>query len=151
MAADPYTTLGVARGASEKDVKSAYRKLAKELHPDRNQDDPEAPQRFKEINAAYQILSDPQRRQMFDRFGVTGDRPAQGGGSPFGGNPFGGGGVRFDFSDIPVDGRFADLLGALGIKVPGQSMLQKEVKLTFEGPHPSPPCQGTCPSSEPWI
>lgn len=129
---DPYEILGIDRSSTADEIKSAFRKLASKHHPDRNQDDPEAPQRFKEINAAYQILSDPQRRQMFDRFGVTGDRPAQGGGSPFGGNPFGGGGVRFDFSDIPVDGMFADLLGALGIKVPGQSMLQKEVKLTFE-------------------
>ena len=58
MAADPYTTLGVARTASEKDIKSAYRKLAKELHPDRNKDNPKAAERFSEVTRAYDLLSD---------------------------------------------------------------------------------------------
>lgn len=128
---DPYQVLGVDRSATAEELKAAFRKLASKHHPDRNPGDDGAHQRFKEINAAYQILSDPQRRQMFDRFGVTGDRPAQGGGNPFaGGSPFGG--VNFDFNDIPIDSIFADLLGALGIKTPQQSLLQKEVKLTFE-------------------
>jgi molecular chaperone DnaJ len=132
---DPYQVLGVDRSATPEEIKVAFRKLAAKHHPDRNPDDDGAAhQRFKEINAAYQILSDPQRRQMFDRFGVTGDRPGAPGGSPFGGSPFGGGGIHFDLNDLPIDGIFADLLGALGIKVPGQAaaMLQKEVKLTFE-------------------
>ena len=55
---DPYSTLGVARSASEKDIKSAYRKLAKELHPDRNTGNPQAESQFKEANEAYQTLSE---------------------------------------------------------------------------------------------
>lgn len=67
MAADPYSILGVARGASEKDVKSAYRKLAKELHPDRNADNPKAAERFSDVTKAYDLLSDKDKRARFDR------------------------------------------------------------------------------------
>jgi DnaJ-class molecular chaperone len=65
--ADPYSILGVPRGAGEKDIKSAYRKLAKELHPDRNQDNPKAAERFSEITRAYDLLSDKDKRARFDR------------------------------------------------------------------------------------
>jgi DnaJ-class molecular chaperone len=65
--ADPYATLGVSRGASEKDIKSAYRKLAKELHPDRNKDNPQASARFSEVTRAYDLLSDKDQRARFDR------------------------------------------------------------------------------------
>ncbi len=64
---DPYSTLGVARGASEKDIKSAYRKLAKELHPDRNADNPKAAERFSKVTQAYDLLSDKDKRARFDR------------------------------------------------------------------------------------
>lgn len=67
MAADPYQILGVARGASEKDIKSAYRKLAKQLHPDRNTDNPKAAERFGEVTRAYDLLSDKDKRAQFDR------------------------------------------------------------------------------------
>ena len=87
--ADPYTTLGVARGASEKDIKSAYRKLAKELHPDRNKDNPKAAERFSEVTHAYDLLSDKDKRAQFDRGEIDADgNPAM----PFGGGCFGGGG-----------------------------------------------------------
>ena len=56
--ADPYQTLGVARGASEADIKKAYRKLAKELHPDRNKDNPKAAERFSQVTGAYDLLTD---------------------------------------------------------------------------------------------
>lgn len=65
--ADPYSILGVARGANEKDIKSAYRKLAKELHPDRNKDNPKASERFSEVTRAYDLLSDKDKRARFDR------------------------------------------------------------------------------------
>jgi DnaJ-class molecular chaperone len=65
--ADPYSILGVARGAGEKDIKSAYRKLAKELHPDRNADNPKAAERFSEVTRAYDLLSDKDKRARFDR------------------------------------------------------------------------------------
>ena len=89
--ADPYATLGVARGASEKDIKSAYRKLAKELHPDRNKDNPKAAERFSEVTGAYDLLSDKDKRARFDRGEIDADGNPT---SPFGGGGFGGGGQR---------------------------------------------------------
>ncbi len=83
--ADPYSILGVARSASEKDIKSAYRKLAKELHPDRNQDNPKAAEKFGEVTSAYDLLSDKDKRARFDRGEIDGD------GNPTGGYGFGGG------------------------------------------------------------
>ena len=65
--ADPYSTLGVARNATEKDIKSAYRKLAKELHPDRNKDNPKATERFSVVTGAYDLLADKDKRARFDR------------------------------------------------------------------------------------
>lgn len=119
---DPYQVLGVERSAEADEIKAAFRKLAAKHHPDRNPGDAEAPQRFKELNAAYQILSDPKKREMFDRFGVGDGTRASG---PAGGMPF-------DFSEVSIDGLFGDLLGALGVR-PGQpAPLQKEVKLSFE-------------------
>ncbi len=92
MAADPYATLGVARGASEKDIKSAYRKLAKELHPDRNQDNPKASERFSEVTRAYDLLADKDKRAQFDRGEIDIDgNPIGFGGGGFGGGGFGGG------------------------------------------------------------
>jgi DnaJ-class molecular chaperone len=84
--ADPYATLGVARDASEKDIKSAYRKLAKELHPDRNKDNPKASERFSEVTRAYDLLSDKDKRARYDRGEIDAD------GNPA--HPFGGGGFR---------------------------------------------------------
>ena len=66
---DYYETLGVARGAGEDDIKRAYRKMAMEHHPDRNRHDPKSEARFKEVNEAYEILKDPQRKAAYDRFG----------------------------------------------------------------------------------
>lgn len=83
--ADPYSILGVPRSASEKDIKSAYRTLAKELHPDRNAGKPNAAERFAEVTRAYDLLSDKDKRARFDRGEIDGDgNPA----APFG---FGGG------------------------------------------------------------
>jgi DnaJ-class molecular chaperone len=93
--ADPYSILGVARSASEKDIKSAYRKLAKELHPDRNRDNPKAAEKFGEVTSAYDLLSDKDKRARFDRGEIDADgNPTMGfgGGGPGGG--FGGGAQR---------------------------------------------------------
>jgi len=84
--ADPYSILGVTRSASEKDIKSAYRKLAKELHPDRNADNPKAAERFSEVTRAYDLLSDKDKRARFDRGEIDID------GNPTMGFGFGGGG-----------------------------------------------------------
>ena len=86
---DPYATLGVSRNASEKDIKSAYRTLAKELHPDRNKDNPQASERFSKVTNAYDLLSDKDKRAQFDRGEIDADgNPA----NPFAG--MGGGGFR---------------------------------------------------------
>jgi DnaJ-class molecular chaperone len=98
MAADPYSTLGVARSASEKDIKSAYRKLAKELHPDRNKDNPKAAERFSDVTNAYDLLSDKDKRAKFDRGEIDADgNPAYAGfGGGFGGRGGPQGGFRHD-------------------------------------------------------
>jgi DnaJ-class molecular chaperone len=99
-ASDPYATLGVPRGASDKDIKSAYRKLAKELHPDRNKDNPRAAERFSKVTQAYDLLSDKDKRARFDRGEIDVDgNPANpfagmGGGGPFNGGFNGGRGGR---------------------------------------------------------
>ncbi len=83
---DLYELLGVERGSSPEDLKQAYRRLAKQLHPDRHPKNSSAAERFKEINAAYDVLKDPQKRAIYDRFGQEGLN----GGAAQGGNPFGG-------------------------------------------------------------
>lgn len=83
---DPYEVLGVSRGAEADEIKSAYRRLARRYHPDVNPNDPSAEDKFKEVGAAYAILSDPQKRARFDQYGTTDDVPTD----PFQG---GGGGI----------------------------------------------------------
>ena len=108
--ADPYQTLGVERSASEADIKKAYRKLAKQLHPDRNKDNPKAAERFSQVTSAYDLLTDKDKRARFDRGEIDGDgNPAApfgygggGGGSRPGAGGFrpgaGAGGSQFDFA-----------------------------------------------------
>ena len=122
---DPYDILGVDRSATQDEIKSAFRRLASQHHPDKNPGDDGAHHRFKEINAAYQILSDPQKRAAFDRYGEA----AMGGPSQPS-SPFGGAG--FDMADLNIDGFFGDILGALGIKVGDRGALQKEIRVSFE-------------------
>lgn len=79
---DYYRVLGVAKDASEKDIKQAYRKLARKYHPDMNPDDPGAEEKFKEVNEAYEVLSDPEKRKLFDQFGSEWKGWEQRGGAP---------------------------------------------------------------------
>ena len=93
---DLYEVLGVSRSASDDEIKKAFRKLAMKYHPDRNPDNEEAVEKFKEIQNAYAILSDPQKKAAYDHYGHAGVDPNMGGG--FGGGF--GGGAGFDFGDI---------------------------------------------------
>ena len=95
---DYYAALGLQKGASDDEIKRAFRKLAIKYHPDKNQGDKEAENKFKEINEAYQVLSDPEKKERYDRFGTVDFD-----GSGFGGGGFGGG---FDFSEM---GGFGDI------------------------------------------
>ncbi|WP_188065669.1 DnaJ C-terminal domain-containing protein [Sphingobium sp. KCTC 72723] len=121
--ADPYSILGVQRSASEAEIKSAYRKLAKELHPDKNRDNPTAAEKFSAVTNAYDLLSDKDKRARFDRGEIDGDgNPAApfgfGGGGPggFRGQPGGGGfdSGGGDFGDI-----FEGLFGGAGRRAGG--------------------------------
>ncbi len=106
MSQDPYALLGVEHDADADTIKKAYRRLARQLHPDVNPD-PATQEKFKEVTAAYEVLSDPQKRAAFDR-----------GGDPFGGAGFGGGqGAGFSFTDI-MDAFFGGQGGASGGRGP---------------------------------
>ncbi len=122
---DPYTTLGVAKSASEAEIKSAYRKLAKQLHPDKNKDNPKASERFSDVTKAYDLLSDKTKRAQYDRGEIDGEgNPAMpfgygggGGGGGFRGDPRGSsggfGGEGADFSDL-FEGLFGGRSGGSG-------------------------------------
>jgi molecular chaperone DnaJ len=134
VAEDLYKVLGVAKGASDEEIKKAHRKLVRKYHPDRNPDDPKAEEKFKEIQGAYDTLSDPEKRREYDAGGGT--FGGFGGGAP-GGGPFGPGGGQaggFDVSDI-----FSNLFGRGGggsgrpqpQQVRGRD-LETEVSLSFD-------------------
>ena len=95
---DYYEVLGVERTADEAAIKAAYRKLAKKLHPDVNPGDKDAEEKFKEVNEAYQVLSDPQKRAQYDRFGHQ--QPGAGGAGGYGDFSGFGGFGGFDVEDI---------------------------------------------------
>ncbi len=136
MAKDLYQILGVARDASAEDVKKTYRKLAGDLHPDRNPD-PSAAERFKEVSAAYAVLGDEEKRKTYDEFGPDGLRDGfdaeaarnyqrwAGGMGGMGGM---GGGMPFDFSNMGGYGGFGDLGDLLGSLFGGGGMPRPQVR-----------------------
>ena len=129
---DYYEVLGLQKGASEDEIKKAFRKMAMKYHPDRNPGDKEAEEKFKEVNEAYGVLSDPDKKNKYDRFGHAGVDPNAG----FGGGGFSGFGGAGGFEDI------FDMFGGMfgggysqnrrrNGPVKGRD-LQKAVTITFE-------------------
>ena len=104
---DYYEVLGIAKGASEDEIKKAYRKQAKKYHPDLHPGDKEAEEKFKEVNEAYEILSDADKRARYDQFGHAGVDPNYGAGA---GGGFGGGFAGFD-GDIDLGDIFGSFFG----------------------------------------
>jgi chaperone protein DnaJ len=112
MAADLYTVLGVPKDADPKQIKAAYRRLARKYHPDVNPNDKSAEARFKEVSAAYEVLGDPEKRKLYDRYGHNWEAVSQMGGQPghgFGGSPFGHEGFGSLFEQI-----FGGMQGGFG-------------------------------------
>ena len=124
--ANPYSTLGVSQDADDKTIKSAYRTLAKELHPDRNKDNPAATDRFGKVTQAYDLLMDKDKRAAFDRgeidedgnprgpFGYGGGAAPGGGFRPGGGQRGGFGGFPGGGEEVDLSDMFSDLFGAGG-------------------------------------
>lgn len=151
---DPYTILGVPRTASEADIKSAYRKLAKELHPDRNTDNPKAAEKFSEATSAYDLLSDKAKRAQFDRgeidgegnpanpFAGMGGRPGYGRGGTYGAGGGNGGPGPGDFGgfgadDVDLGDLFEGLFGGR------KNQQQQQARRGFgRQPPPPPPRRG---------
>lgn len=145
---DPYAILGVPRTASEADIKSAYRKLAKELHPDRNKDNPKAAEKFSEVTRAYDLLSDKAKRAQFDRGEIDAEgnpanpfagMGARGGYSPgysrsgaYGGGPGGGDFGGFGADDVDLGDLFEGLFG-------GRARQQQPPPRRGFGRQPPPP------------
>ena len=123
---DYYELLGIQRGADDASIKAAYRRLAKEYHPDRHGGCKENEARFKSVSEAYEVLKDPQKRAAYDRFGHAAFRNG-GGGDPFGEAGFNG------FSDIfsTIFGEFMDPRGARQNAARGAD-LRYDLELSFE-------------------
>lgn len=124
---DYYETLGIGRSADEKEIKKAYRKLAKKYHPDTNPGDKHAEQKFKEVTEAYDVLGNPEKKKLYDRYGMAAFDGSMGAGDPSG-NPFGQGSYSSGFGnngqyreyhytsgnmdDINLDNLFSELFGS---------------------------------------
>jgi len=126
---DYYEVLGLQKGATDDEIKKAYRKLAKQYHPDLNPDNPEAEAKFKEINEANDVLSDPQKRAKYDQFGHAGVDPSYGGGAGGFGGGFGGFSGGFSSADgIDLGDIFDSIFGGGGGQRSNPPIYSEEVK-----------------------
>lgn len=135
---DYYDVLGIAKGASPDEIKKAYRTKAKELHPDRNSDNPKAEAQFKEANAAYEVLKDADKKAAYDRYGHAAFEGGMGGSNGRAGGGFGSGQGDFSsaFSDV-FDDLFGDFMGGRGGQTGGRraargSDLRYNLRVTLE-------------------
>src|SRR5579862_1811982 len=103
MPSSLYESLGVPKNASQDELKKAYRKLVRQYHPDKNPGDAAAEAKFKEIQTAYDVLSDPEKRKQYDQFGSNNGRPGAGPGP-----------TTFDFGDFDIGDIFGGLFGGRG-------------------------------------
>ena len=132
---DYYEVLGIGKNATDAEIKSAYRKLAKKYHPDLNPGDKTAEEKFKEVNEANDVLSDPDKRKRYDQFGFAGVDPNYGAGQPGGG--YGGFGGGFGAGGVDLGDIFGDIFG--GGRSRGRSQgpmkgasIRKTVRISFE-------------------
>ncbi len=145
---DYYKILGVDRNASDEEIKRAYRKLALKYHPDHNPNDKTAEEKFKELNEAYQVLGDTQKKARYDQLGESYSRYQQRGGTPgnfnwedwFSGSAAGGGGnVRVEYGDINdiLGGEFSEFFTRIFGGMPGQSRGVRNTGRAASQPRPS--------------
>jgi molecular chaperone DnaJ len=156
MAASLYDTLGVKKDATHDEIRKAYRKLARQYHPDKNPGDAAAEEKFKEVQTAYDVLSDAEKRKQYDRFGSANGRPGAGGGpggfnvdfGDFGdlgdlfGNLFGGGGARGSRQARPQPVRGADIEARVNLSFE-DSLRGLETKIPVEVDAACRECGGT--------